>query len=115
MLDVKRLHEVHYKYPNVPRGEGKTTYCFDSLLRLTQTGEFKKIAYITNDIKTARTNRIDFLEFVWTNANNDLKRVSDKLFSVELHNCEVAFFGREEYHNKRRDFEAIIEDYFYDI
>lgn len=112
-VDIKRLHKVHKLYPNVPKGLGKTTYCYDSLLRIAQTGVFKKIAYITNNTKTARANRKDFLIFVFENAEWDLKRVSDKLFSVEICNCEVAFFGKEDfYRGVYKDVEAIVEDYF---
>lgn len=112
-VDIKRLHQVHKDFPNTLKRQGKTTYCYDSLLRIAQTGVFKKIAYITNDTKTARNNRKDFLTFVFENAEWGLKRVSDKLFSVEVCNCEVAFFGKEDfYRGVYKDVEAIVEDYF---
>jgi hypothetical protein len=113
MIDIKRLHQVHKDYPFNSWRQGKTTYCFDSLLRLAQTGAFKKIAYITNNTKTARCNRNEFLIFVLQNADLDLKRVSDKLFSVEICNCEVEFFGREDFfRGVYKDVEAIVEDYY---
>lgn len=63
-LDLKRLHKVHFHYPNNHPGEGKTTYCFDQILRLIQLGEgIEQIVYLTTTRKAAEMQRDSFLKF----------------------------------------------------
>lgn len=62
--EIKRLHKVHKNYPNNYRREGKTTYCFDSLLRCAQTGFYKHLCYVTSTEMATQEAFKDFIYFL---------------------------------------------------
>lgn len=94
MTDIKRLHEVHYSYPNTPRRMGKTTYAFDCLLRAAQTGAYKNLYYYTNTEKAAMTTLRDFKSFLWNQSEvyNCLVTEEDSLL---LYDTVITFAGQK--------------------
>jgi hypothetical protein len=107
MIDLKRLHKVHNNYPNTYRREGKSTYCFDSLLRCAQTGYYKSLCYVTNTYEASEYSLNDFMEFLY-NAGEKYTVSSDGV--VELYDTEITFLGKD---STRKDgFDGYIEDYF---
>lgn len=105
-IDIKRLHKVHYSYPNTYRREGKSTYCYDSLLRCAQTGAYKHLCYVTNTIKASEYSLNDFMEFL------DGERENYKVDSkgiVTLYETEIIFTGKIGISEK---FDGYIEDYY---
>lgn len=105
-MDIKRLHQVHYSYPNNYRRQGKTTYCFDQLLRIAQLGDIKTQAFITNNVIENIRKFVYFLqkekvEFTFNSKNN----------TVLIGECKILFLslaGKK----KLKDVEcSIIEDY----
>lgn len=107
MIDIKRLHEVHYSYPNTPRRMGKTTYAFDCLLRAAQTGAYKNLMYYTNTEKAAMLALRDFKDFLWKQGEpyNCLVTEKDSLLIFET---IITFAGvKRELKGRRTDF---IED-----
>ena len=74
MINIKKLHLVHKYYPNVPRRFGKTTYCYDSLLRASETGTYKNIAYITSKTDfagiTTSVTWMKRVKFYFSKSNN---------------------------------------------
>ena len=59
---MKRLHKVHYSYPNTSRRIGKTTYCYDMLLRSAQTEKYKNLSYVTSSIDQSFNDFTEFLD-----------------------------------------------------
>lgn len=107
MIDIKRLHQVHKDYPNTLRKQGKTTYCYDSLLRASQTDYYKELAYITTTSSYTRESFTDFIEFLDKQGEN--YQVLD-FRTVVVNYSKIAFLGKSE--NKFVRFDGIIEDYF---
>lgn len=91
-INLKRLHEVHKYYPNVPRRMGKTMYCFDALLRAAQTGQHKELAYITNTEKVARNQMTNFIDFLSDIEERYMTTSANKVFLIS-YNTEVNFIG----------------------
>ena len=109
MINIKKLHLVHKYYPNVPRRFGKTTYCYDSLLRASQTEQYKNLCYITNTSCYARESLRDFIEFLDKEGEKyDVISIN----SVIVNNTEIVFKSRKEQQYFR--FDGYIEDYFQD-
>jgi retron-type reverse transcriptase len=107
MINIKKLHLVHKYYPNVPRRFGKTTYCYDSLLRASQTEQYKNLCYITNTSCYARESLRDFIEFLDKEGEKyDVISIN----SVIVNNTEIVFKSRKEQQYFR--FDGYIEDYF---
>lgn len=109
MINIERLHQVHKYYPNVPRRLGKTIYCYDSLLRASETGAYRELAYITTTIDFARESFNDFIEFL--DKQGEYYQVLD-FRTVVLHCSKITFLGESE--NKIARFDGYIEDYFKD-
>jgi hypothetical protein len=109
MINIKKLHLVHKYYPNVPRRFGKTTYCYDSLLRASETGTYKNIAYITSKTDFARDSFKDFIKFL--DSIGEEYQILD--FRTVVLNCsKITFLSEVE--NKFDIFDGYIEDYFED-
>lgn len=106
-VDIKRLHQVHKDYPNVSRRLGKTTYCYDSLLRASQTDAYKELAYLTTTASYARESFTDFIEFLDKQGEN--YQVLD-FRTVVVNYSKITFLGKSE--DKFFHFDGIIEDYF---
>ncbi len=107
MLDIKRLHQVHYQYPNTARGIGKSVYCYDSLLRASQTGTYKQICYATNTLKAAKYSLNDFMQFL-----DDLDEtylVNEKGI-ITLNNTEIRFISKDD--ALKGGYKSYVEDYF---
>lgn len=94
MLDIKRLHEVHYSYPNTPRRVGKTTYTFDCLLRAAQTGAYKNLYYYTNTEKAAMMALREFKDFLW-NVNEPYNCLITEKDSLLLYESIITFCGQK--------------------
>ena len=109
MIDIKRLHEVHKVYPNTSRGMGKTTYCFDALLRAAQTGKYKNLAYTTNTMVAARNSMDKFREFLYELGENYMTTSANV---VTVNNCEISFIGLKDAERKGARVDGFIEDYF---
>lgn len=94
MTDIKRLHKVHKNYPNNYRREGKTTYCFDSLLRCAQTGYYKHLCYVTSTERASQQASKDFREFLIDNEQWFLMESKD----LTVNGCKIIFstFARED-------------------
>lgn len=109
MIDIKRLHQIHFKHPSsINRREEKSTYCFDNLLRCSQTGYYKNLAYITNTYKASKYSLNDFMEYLQL---EDEKFTVDYNGVIELNNTKITFKGvGREVSNIR--FDGFIEDYF---
>jgi hypothetical protein len=105
---IKKLHVVHKYYPNVPRRFGKSTYCYDSLLRCAQTGAYKNLCYVTNTYKASEDSLNDFMEFL--DDCGERYTVSSKGV-IMLLDCIITFCGKD---FKDRGFDGFIEDYFED-
>ena len=108
-IDIKRLHKVHYSYPNTYRREGKSTYCYDSLLRCAQTGYYKNLCYLTNTYKASESSLNDFMEFL-DNEKEEYKVDCKGL--VTLYNTEINFLGRLV---RKEGFDGFIEDFYEDV
>lgn len=67
MINKDRLEEVHYNYPFTARGQGKTTYVYDCLLRSAQTHFYNELYYVTSTAKYARLSIRDFKCFLMDN------------------------------------------------
>lgn len=107
MIEIKRLHEVHKLYPNIPRRLGKTTYCYDSLLRASQTDFYRELAYITTTSSYARESFTDFIKFLDKEEEN--YQVLD-FRTVVVNHSKITFLGKSEH--KFFHFDGYIEDYF---
>jgi hypothetical protein len=107
MINIKKLHLVHKYYPNVPRRFGKTTYCYDSLLRASETEYYETICYLTNTASYARESFKDFTVFL--NAVGESYQILD-LRTLVLGDSKITFLGKAE--NKFVSFDGYIEDYF---
>lgn len=59
-IDLDRLHKVHFNYPNLSRGVGRTYYIYDSILRTSQLGE-SNIIVVTTSSNKVRNSFIDGL------------------------------------------------------
>ncbi len=105
-IDIKRLHKVHNRYPHTFRGRGKSTYCFDSLLRCAQTGYYKNLCYLTNTYKASEYALNDFMEFL-EECNERYTVDSDGV--VELYDTEITFRGRP---HGELNFDGYVRDYF---
>ena len=106
-LDIKRLHEVHKHYPHNSRGVGKTTYCYDSLLRATQTLEYDKLLYITNTRKSAFESFEKFKMF--------LNNLGEKFYQydqnkLELNGCKIIFSEKWDSYLNPSQSDGVIED-----
>lgn len=118
-LDLKRLHQVHFNYPNNRPGEGKTTYCFDQILRLIQLGgDIKCILYETNhrDILNHYQMR-RFLEFLEEHYRPLKKRSFELINGNELYLLKekilIRFRSQEQIQfEKGFRYDAIIKDYY---
>lgn len=106
-LDIKRLHQVHYQYPINYRRQGKTTYCYDSLLRASQTGEYKQICYATNTLRAAKYSLNDFMQFL-----DDLGEhyLVDGQGTIILNNTEIRFISKDD--ALKGGYKSYVEDYF---
>lgn len=93
MINIERLHKVHKNYPNNYRREGKTIYCFDSLLRCAQTGYYKNLCYVTSTEKATQTASKDFREFLIENEQWFL--MESKELTVNGCNIDFSTFARE--------------------
>lgn len=93
-IDIKRLHKVHNNYPNNYRREGKTTYCFDSLLRCAQTGYYRHLCYVTSTEGASQQASKDFREFLIDNEQWFLMESKD----LHINGCKIIFstFARED-------------------
>jgi len=109
MIDIEKLHKVHNTYPNTPRRMGKTTYCYDSLLRASETGAYKNLAYITSKTDFARNSFKDFIKFL--DSIGEEYQILD-FRTVVLHCSKITFLSEAE--NKFVRFDGYIEDYFED-
>ncbi len=107
MLNIKRLHKVHKNYPYNSRREGKTTYCYDSLLRASQTNTYKNLAYLTNTAYVARESFRGFIKFL--NSEGENYKTLD-FRTILLNSSKITFLGISEF--KFVHFDGIIEDYF---
>ena len=107
MINIKRLHEVHKYYPNVPRRLGKTTYCYDSLLRASETGAYKDIAYMTSKTDFARNSFKDFIKFL--DSIGEEYQILD-FRTVVLNYSKITFLSMSE--NEFVRFDGTIEDYY---
>jgi len=107
MINIKRLHEVHKDYPFNTRKQGKTTYCFDSLLRLAQTGEYKKLLYITNTRKSALNSFEDFKMFLYMLKEKFYQYDRNKL---ELNGCKIVFSEKWDNYMSPTQSDGVIED-----
>jgi len=92
MTDLKRLHEVHYSYPNTPRRMDKTIYVFDCLLRAAQTGAYKNLVYYTNTEKAAMLALQSFKDFLWRQSEHYNCLVTEK-DSLLLYESVITFAG----------------------
>lgn len=106
-INIKRLHEVHKLYPNVPKRLGKTTYCYDSLLRASQTGEYDKLLYITNTRKRALTSFEDFKMFLYMLKEKFYQYDQNKL---ELNGCKIVFSEKWDNYLSETQSDGVIED-----
>lgn len=108
MINIKRLHEVHNYYPNVPRRLGKTTYCFDSLLRALQTGYYKKLCYVTNTSQDLLSKFRDFKYYLYLN-----KIYFDEydIYKLKVLGGSIIFTSQEDYEILNIS-DGIIEDLF---
>lgn len=105
-MDLKRLHKVHYKYPNTERREGKSTYCFDCLLRASRTNYYKNLCYITNTHKASENSLNDFILFLEEKGvifNYTYQGI------IYLNGVKITFMGREV---RKIGFDGYFEDYF---
>lgn len=109
MINIEKLHQVHKMYPNTPRRFGKTTYCYDSLLRASETGAYRELAYITTTTDFARTSFNDFIEFL-DKQGETYKVISHNV--VVVNDIKINFIGKAE--NKNGLFDGYVEDYFED-
>ena len=109
MINIEKLNVVHKYYPNTPRRFGKTTYCYDSLLRASETGAYRELAYITNTIDYARSSFNDFIEFL-DKQGEHYKVISHN--AVVVNEIKISFIGTAE--NKNKMFDGYFEDYFED-
>lgn len=110
MINIKRLHEVHYLYPNVPRRFGKTTYCYDRLLRTAQLGTVEEQFYITNTQRDAHTAFKDFMHFL-----SDMEEkisYSLKDFTVFIGKCEIKFISLAGKERLKGNYNYFTEDYY---
>lgn len=98
MTDIKRLHEVHYQYPNVPRRGGKTRYCLDRLLRTAQLGELKNICYISNKMDSSMDAFANFVKLLI----NEKITFRHKQGIVWIDDCIIQFESLETIKNKPR-------------
>lgn len=106
-INIKRLHEVHKLYPNVPKRLGKTTYCYDSLLRASQTGEYDKLLYITNTRKSALNSFEDFKMFLYMLKEKFYQYDQNKL---ELNGCKIIFSEKWDNYLSETQSDGVIED-----
>jgi hypothetical protein len=108
MTDIKRLHEVHYQYPNVPRRGGKTTYCFDRLLRTAQLEELEHICYVSNTMQNSMNSKSMFIKYL---EDNDIyiKRIVKNL--ITIYNCKITFESIETFKNKQY-FDSVVYDLY---
>lgn len=86
--DITKLHEIHQQYPNTPRRKGKTTYCFDSLLRASQTGYYKTLCYLTSNERATHQSFRQFIDFL--EALGEIYRITDEC-KIVLNCCEITF------------------------
>ncbi len=107
MTDIKRLHEVHYQYPNVARGRGKTRYCLDRLIRTAELGELKNICYIANTMQSSMNAFADFIKLLI----NEKIPFSHKQGIVEIYGCTIRFESLETIKNKPQ-FESGVFDLY---
>lgn len=110
MIDIKRLHKVQKMYPNVPRGEGKTTFCFDMLLRSAQTGAYKELLYVTNTRRHAFTSFDDFKIFLFLQKEKYYQTDQNKL---NLNGCRIIFSEVWEHYKSPVHKWGIVEDFYY--
>lgn len=89
MVNIKRLHNVHKNYPNNYRREGKTTYCFDSLLRCSQTGFYKNLCYVTSTERATQETFKDFIVFL--DENNELYDLKFEKKVIYLYGVRINF------------------------
>lgn len=108
--DIKRLHKVHFDYPNTVRQQGKTFYCFDQLLRIAQTGEVKEQAYITNDEKAKKRAFRDFLEFMTKSGEEFKSSFEDS--TVNICDCEIKFISLSNKKKLEGSNASLVEDLF---
>ena len=108
MIDIKRLHKVHEVYPHVPRRLGKTTYCFDSLLRALQTGFYKKLCYITSGSDAATFNFKKFKNYL---TSNDIVFDEYDTRKLKVLNSSVVFTVQGDWKITENS-DGIIEDLF---
>lgn len=109
-INIKRLHRVQKMYPNVPRGEGKTTFCFDMLLRSAQTGAYKELLYVTNIRAVAFDSFIDFQSFLELSGEKFYIADQNKL---NLLGCRIIFSEGWEHYKSPVHKWGIIEDFYY--
>lgn len=105
-IDIKRLHKVHYNYPNTYRREGKSTYCYDSLLRCAQTGAYKHLCYVTNTYQAAEYSFNGFGEFL--DSEGEMYNISNKGV-IALRDTKITFVGKND---RTKGFDGYIEDYY---
>lgn len=100
---MKRLHKVHFSYPKTPRRMGKTTYCYDALLRSAQTEKYKNLSYVTSNIDQSLNDFTEFLDslgetYTITNAG-----------VITLYNSNIIFSSPNS--DLKGKFNGFIEDY----
>lgn len=110
MIDIKRLHKVHKMYPNVPSREGKTTFCFDMLLRSAKTGAYKELLYVTNTRRGAFISFDDFKFFLFLQKEKYYQTDQNKL---NLNGCRIIFSEGWEHYKSPVHKWGIVEDFYY--
>ena len=101
MLDIKRLHKVHYKYPNNLQGEGKSTYGYDSLLRYAQTGYYKNLCYVKDNYKASQFALNDFMNFLTDQGERFTMSFKG---TVELYGVHITFRAIREIKPRRDEY-----------
>lgn len=108
MTDIKRLHEVHWKYPNVPRRMGKTRYCLDCLLRAIQTNQVRRVAYIGMYMSWSMNAMREFLNML-RDENEDFQYFP-KDNTILVRGCSVKFTSMDLVERKP-DYDYSVTDY----
>jgi hypothetical protein len=109
-IDIKRLHKVQKMYPNVPKGEGKTTFCFDMLLRSAQTCAYKELLYVTNTRVSALNAFTDFQWFL--RLSRETFYLTDKN-KLNLYGCRIIFSEGWEHYKYPVHKWGVVEDFYY--
>lgn len=104
-IDIKRLHEVHKDYPLNPRRQGKTIYCFDSILRATQTDSYETLAHLSSTMDKADYHFKEFQRFL--DSQNEKFEVI-KQHTIKLNGTIVRFISKDL--KKNRGYYGYIND-----